>query len=508
LLTLLGARRLREADLILYDGLVNPLLLRHSRALAKRTCRSEAPSGRMLKQEEINQQLIEAARSGQTVVRLKGGDPYIFGRGSEEARALRQAGIPFEVVPGVTAAIAAGDYAGISLTHRELASAVAFITGHESPDKSDSMLDFENLARFPGTRVFYMGLHRLPEIVRALIEHGVSPDIPACVISRATTPAQRTVSASLAELPAAVAAAHLRAPSLIVIGECVSQREEIAWFEKRPLFGLRIGITRPVEQAEKEIERAVELGVEPVLLPTISIGPPSDWGAVDAAISTLNVYDWIVFTSVNGVENFFERLWELGFDARRLHAVRFACIGPATADRLADYHLRADLVPEQYRAEELAKVLGEAIQGGEPAGRATRILWPRANRGRDVLPERMRALGAIIDEVVVYENNDVESFPADIQSRLREGTIDWIGLSSPSIARNFHRLLDSYSRAQLGERIRLVAISPVTSAAAAEVGLPIAAVATEYTWGGIFEAIARVEGERPSAARECSPENP
>ncbi|GAG33915.1 unnamed protein product, partial [marine sediment metagenome] len=253
----------QKADLILYDGLVNPLLLRHSSATAERTCRSFTPSGPVLDQDEINQRLIAAARDGKTVVRLKGGDPFIFGRGSEEAAALVEASIPFEVVPGITAATASGAYAGISLTHRDMASSVAFITGHEDPSKSEKSIDYENLAAFEGTLVFYMGLHRLERIVENLLAAGKSPDVPACVISRASTPAQQTVSAPLNELVSVVRAAKLSPPSLILVGECVRQRESIAWFEKRPLFGKRIGITRPAQQAGPALARALELGAQP-----------------------------------------------------------------------------------------------------------------------------------------------------------------------------------------------------------------------------------------------------
>ncbi|HUG89779.1 MAG TPA: uroporphyrinogen-III C-methyltransferase, partial [Planctomycetaceae bacterium] len=237
LITLRGLELLRRADLVLYDGLVNPLLLRHTSAECERTCRSPQPEDRRLAQEDVNRRLIAAARDGRTVVRLKGGDPFIFGRGGEEAAALAAAGIPFEVVPGITAATAAAAYAGISLTHRDLASAVAFITGHEDPAKGETSIDYALLARFDGTLVFYMGLHRLPAIVESLLAHGKPPDTPACVISRGTLPAQRTVEAPLAELAAAVRAAELKPPSLIVVGGCARQRRDIAWFERRPLFG-------------------------------------------------------------------------------------------------------------------------------------------------------------------------------------------------------------------------------------------------------------------------------
>ncbi|MDB4743705.1 uroporphyrinogen-III C-methyltransferase [Planctomicrobium sp.] len=483
LLTLKGKRCLEEADLVLYDGLVNPLLLRHTQATAERTSRADADGRRTLDQAEINQRLVEAGLAGKTVVRLKGGDPFIFGRGSEEAKALADAGVPYEVVPGITAATAAAEYAGISLTHREHASAVAFVTGHEDPDKSESALDYEQLAKFPGTLVFYMGLHRLPLISQALIDNGMSADAEVAVISRGSTPVQRTVTGSLREISELVKTAGLRPPSLIIVGSCVQLREEINWFERLPLAGLRIGITRPIDQVENAIELAHAHGAQPVLMPTIQIDPVSDWTKVDAAIQSLESYDWLTFTSVNGVDAFLHRIWELGFDSRKLSHLKIACIGPATAERLATYSLRADLVPEVYRGEELAKGLADHVAG-------KKVLWPRANRGREVLPEILTAAGAEFESLVVYEHQDVAQFEDSAKSALENREVDWIGLSSPTIARNIAKLLSDLN---LSRPPQFAAISPVTEAAALEAGLQINAVATEHTWEGIFAAICNVQ---------------
>ncbi|MAG94034.1 MAG: uroporphyrinogen-III C-methyltransferase [Planctomycetaceae bacterium] len=490
LLTLKGLECLQKADVVLYDGLVNPIILRHTSARAERTCRAPGPDGLILKQDEINRRLVEAAQSGKTVVRLKGGDPFIFGRGSEEAAALVDAGIPFEVVPGTTAAVAAAEYAGISVTHRKMASAVAFVTGYEDPQKAETALDFEVLARFPGTVVFYMGLHRLGAIVASLLAEGKAASTPVAVISRGTTPLQRTVTGTLETIVSAVEAAALRSPSLIVVGECVSMREKIAWFENRPLFGKQIGITRPIDQALGAVARCHELGALPVLLPTIEIRPPASWEQVDAAIDRLSTFDWIVFTSANGVEQFLARQWERGLDARTLGAAQIACIGPSTAQALEAYHLRADLIPESYRAEELAAAL-------KPLAAGKRVLWARANRGRDILPRELEAAGATIEQVVVYENVDIDGFHEADLARIENGQLDWIGLSSPSIARALHRMLSPSALSQIGRRVRLASISPVTSAAAKEVGLPVAAEATEFTWDGIFDAIVRTVESEP-----------
>ncbi|QDU46454.1 Uroporphyrinogen-III C-methyltransferase [Symmachiella dynata] len=489
LITLKALKCLSQADFVLYDGLVNPLLLLNTSADTERTCRSHTAHGRMLNQTEINQRLIDEARSGKTVVRLKGGDPFIFGRGGEEAEALRTAGIDYEIVPGVTAATGASAYAGVSLTHRKWASAVAFVTGHEDPAKTDSLLDYAALAAFPGTLVFYMGLHRLEEITRRLIEFGKSPATPAIVISQGTTSRQQSVTAPLSDLPAAVRQAQLRAPSLIVVGDCVRQRETIRWFEQRPLLGRRIGIPRPLAQALPVVEQANDLGADCLLMPTIDILPPEDWTAVDEAISRLADYDWLIFTSANGVEYFLSRLRETGGDMRDLGGLKLATIGPATAAALETFHLTADLVPPEFRAESLAATLAPHVQG-------QRLLWARASRGRDVLPQTLQGAGATVDEVVTYQNVDVDNFDPQVVEVLDRGEVDWIALSSPSIARQLRQLLSPEALGHIGKTIRLASISPVTTAAAQEAGLTIHAEARDYSWPGLFTAIQEFESAR------------
>ncbi len=484
LLTIKGLECLRSADLVLFDGLVNPLLLRFARGDAERTHRQVAAGGSS--QEAINQRLIEEARAGKIVVRLKGGDPYIFGRGSEEAAALFAANIDFEVVPGVTAAVAAGEYAGLSFTHREYASAVAFITAHEDPAKGQSTLDYGSIARFPGTLVFYMGLHRLASLADELIRAGLPSSTPACLVSSATNPAQKTIVAPLVELPQAVQDAAVRPPSVIVIGDCVTRRENIAWFEKQPLFGRRIGITRPTAQAGPVIERVLQLGAEPILLPTIEILPPRDWTPVDRAIRRLPDFDWLVFTSVNGVDSFLSRLWESGSDARSFARVKIATIGPATADALRRFGLRADLIPPEFRVESLASELAPQVLGKQ-------VLWPRADRGRAVMPVELSRAGATVEEVVAYRNVDVAALPPAELERLERGELDWIGLGSPSIAEALAKLCTPAALTQLGRKTRLASISPVTTARARELGLAIAAEATQYTWDGIIDAVMQAE---------------
>lgn len=482
LISLRGIECLKLADEVLYDGLVNPLLLRHANAHCERTCRSDGPNGRILKQDEINQRLVDSALAGKTVVRLKGGDPFIFGRGSEEAACLRKHGVEYEIVPGITAATAAGEYAGFSLTHRESASMVTFVTGHEAPGKEGSALDYAQLAASPGTLVFYMGLDNLPRISKSLIENGKRSDTPTAVISRATTPHQRTVVAPLNGISDAVSKAELHAPSLIIVGDCVKQRDELKWFEDRPLFGQKVGITRPAAQAEPQIHRAFELGAQPVLMPAIKIEPIEDWSEVDAILQRLDEFDWLVFTSVNGVEAFLDRLWDRGGDARQLAGIKIATIGTSTADALSKYNLRADLVPDEFRAEALAKAMAPRVND-------QKVLWARASRGREVLPQELTNAGATVTELIVYQNLDAESFSDEALKALDDSQLNWIGLSSPSIARRMAELLPESAKEQPGQTLRIASISPVTSAAAKEAGLPIHAEASTYTWNGIFEAI-------------------
>lgn len=484
LLTLRGATCLREADLILYDGLVNPLLLRMSGGVCERTARACRDGTSIVPQQEINERLITEARNGKTVVRLKGGDPYIFGRGSEEAAALQVAGIPFEVVPGVTAATGAGEYAGFSFTHRDISSAVAFVTGHEDPARNCSRLDYTALAKFPGTLVFYMGLSRLSEICQQLQNAGMSESTPAAVVCQASLSSQQVVEGTLLTIPGRVHDRHLKPPSLIVVGDCVRQRSQLSWFEQLPLFGISIGVTRPADQADEVIEEVLRLGGEPILMPMIEIHPLDAAGEVkvQAILKRLSEFGWVVFTSVNGVSEFFRHLKLAGLDSRSLSAAKIAAIGCSTARRLERFGICADLVPEESRAETLAGSLIERAAGQS-------VLWVRANRGRDVLPQLLETAGIRLDQLVVYENRDVDSFGNALIDRLRTGSVQWVGLSSPSIARRLAALLSLADVSQNDAKLRIVTISPVTTAAAKVCGLDVAAESATATWTGMLEAI-------------------
>ena len=482
LLSLRGQQCLEIADLVLYDGLVNPLLLKHTHAECQRTSRRVSEMGKRVPQDEINRQLIEEAKAGKTVIRLKGGDPFIFGRGSEEAAALKAAGVSYEIVPGITAAVAAAEYAGISLTHRKHASAVAFITGHEDPTKLETSLDYQTLSKFPGTLVFYMGLNRISQIFESLLQAGMPAETPSCIISHGTLCSQKTITGTISNLPDRVKEAGLSAPSLILVGDCVEMRENLKWFENRPLFGQRIGITRPLPQAFETAELAISLGAIPVLLPTIEITPPINWQEVDEAIHSLDKQDWLIFTSRNGVSYFLDRLLNLGLDMRSLGHLKLAVIGTATASALKEYRLNADVIPETYRAEELAAELLTKVQGKN-------VLWCGADRGREVLIEELSPRAKSFHKLVVYCNTDVTAWPEEISDQICQGDLDWLVLSSPSIARAVPQLLPEQARSSLGKNIRVAAISPVTAEAANNADLPVNVIATTHTWPGIFSAI-------------------
>jgi uroporphyrinogen III methyltransferase/synthase len=482
LLTLRAVECLGRADLVLYDKLVPLRLLDHAPAAAERICISELGSCHPERYPHIHRAMIDAARRGKRVVRLKGGDPFLFGRGGEEAEALRKAGIPYEIVPGVTSGLAAAACAGIPLTHRSHASAVALVTGHENPAKPGSSLDWATLARFPGTLVVYMGISRLGLIVQTLIEHGKAADTPAAVVHWGTTGDQRTVVAPLSELPAAVQAAGVAAPAVVVIGSVVGLRGELAWFEGRPLFGKRVLVTRPPHQASDLVRRLEQLGAIPLVLPAVEIREPPDWAPVDRALESLAHYQWLVFTSANGVHALLRRLRQRGQDLRALGTLRLAVIGPGTAEALRSYYLEPDLVPAEFRSEALASALKAHATG-------QRVLLARADRGRDVLRQELAAV-ATVDQVAVYTQVDTVTPNAEALDRLRRGEIDYVTLTSSNIARALARVLDAPCRARLEEgEVKVVSISPVTSAAVRELGWPVAAEAKEYTVGGVVEAL-------------------
>jgi len=484
LLTVRGAELLARADLVIYDQLVPKRMLDTAPATAELICVRDLPGQHPDKYPHIYTRLIDAAKEGKTVVRLKGGDPLVFGRGGEEAESLRDAGVLYEIVPGVTAAFAAAAYLDIPLTHRHHASAVALVTGHELPNKPGNRLNWEALAKFPGTLAIYMGVARLPLILGELLKYGKSPTTPSAIIERASTGDMRSVFAPLHELETARRNAGLEAPGLILVGDVVDRRAAVSWFENRPLFGHRVLVTRPKHQAAGMVRKLELLGAVPYVLPTVSIQEPADFGPLDRAIAGLRTggWDWIVFTSTNGVQAFFARLFKLGRDLRDLGNVKLAAIGPKTAEALAEFHLNADLVPESFNSEDLSAALIEKVRG-------QRVLLARANRGRELLREELSKV-ATVEQVVVYDQTDAVDENAEAMGALRRGEIGIVTLTSSNIARSLIGVFDETiaGRVHRGD-VKLVAISPETGRAIRALGYPVAAEATTYTTEGLIDAV-------------------
>jgi uroporphyrinogen III methyltransferase/synthase len=491
LLTRRGEAVLARADVVVYDHLASPRLLDLAPPEALRLCAGKSVGHCTMPQDRIHEVLIEHALAGRSVVRLKGGDPFVFGRGAEEAFALRAAGVPFEIVPGVTAGVGVPAYAGIPVTHRATASAVAFLTGHTDPEDPGARgrLDWSALARFPGTLVVYMGVTHLGSICRTLIREGKPADTPAAIIETGSLPSQRTQVATLADLPRLARETGASPPALLIVGEVLGLRDQLSWYERLPLFGQRIVVTRPAGEASRSAALLEAMGAEVLLAPMVDIRPIADTGPLDATIHRLEEFDWLVFTSANGVRYFLQRLDELGYDLRALGRIRLAVIGPGTAETLAGYHLRADLVPDSFRSEALAEELGKRAAGA-------RILLARADRGRAVLREELEHL-AEVTQVAVYQNSDVAALPDAVAARIADGSVDWITLTSSAIATRLHDLLPEPARRRVGRDVRLASLSPVTSETVRRLGWDVAVEAEEYTWEGLVRSIVeRVAVER------------
>lgn len=486
LLTIRGRECLEQADVVLYDYLANPAILGHAPEAAERIYVGRRGKGTYPAQEDISRLLIERAREGKVVVRLKGGDPFVFGRGGEEAEALASAGIDFDVVPGVTAAIAAPAYAGIPVTHRALASTVTFVTGHEDPAKPSMAVDWPNLATSRGTLVVLMGMKNLPAIVANLTAHGRSADTPAAIIRWGTRTSQHTVVGTLADIVGKAEAAGMEPPTVIVVGDVVRLRSQLNWFESRPLFGKRVLMTRAKEQAGELAGLLSAYGAEPIEAPTIRIVPPADWAPVDQAISDIGTYNQVIFTSVNGVIRFMTRLSENGLDARCLAGRQVCCIGPRTAQELEKFGVKADVVPADYQAEGVIEVLGRQPVNGR------RILIPRAEVAREMLPDELRARGAHVDVVPVYRTVIPREDGEEWRRLLADGHVHLVTFTSSSTVRHFVAMVGGADRARLLLRTVLVAvIGPITAKTAEEMGLTVSIMPGENTIPAMVEAMVR-----------------
>ena len=490
LITVRGRHCIQTADVIVYDYLASPQLLKHARADAEFIYVGKKGGDHTLPQEGINALLVETASAGKSVARLKGGDPFIFGRGGEEAEVLVANDIPFEIVPGVTSAIAAPAYAGIPLTHRKFTATLAFVTGHEDPTKSTSNIDWEALTRAAGTLVFFMGVKNLPLIVEELTRHGRAPDTPVALVRWGTTSRQRTVCGTLSTIVQQVRDAGLKAPAIIVVGEVVSLRDTMRWFDQRPLFGKRIVVTRAREQASALVERLEALGAECLEIPTIQIVPPEDWAPLDTALAELEAYQWVVFTSVNGVKYFFQRLFEKGGDVRRLRNARIAVIGPATRDTLLEYGIRADILPDSYRAESVVAAFHSEVMAG------SRVLLPRAMEARSVLPEELAKMGARVDDVCTYRTRLAPDGADTLRDALEKAEVDMVTFTSSSTAVNFKALLPEDKMADLMKPVTVASIGPITTETAQSLGFTVALTAEDYTIPGLCDAILKYYQEK------------
>ena len=481
LLTLRGAELLARADVVLYDGLSNPALRAHA-VNAQWISVGKHGQSRIWRQDEINDEMIRHARAGRIVARLKGGDPAIFARTAEETEALRAAGIGFEVVPGITAALAAGSYAGISITHRRFASAVALVTGHEEPDKVTSALDWEALARFPGTLVIYMGVTTAATWTAALLAAGKPPATPAAILRRCSLPDQQTVHCRLDEVADRLTpATKLRPPVIVIVGEVTRLADQMSWFDKRPLFGQTVLVTRAEQQADELAGPLRELGAEVLLQPAIEIGPPSDASGLEQAMEDLARFDWLVFSSRNGVSYFLDRWLATGHDLRGLANNRLAAVGARTVERLRDYHLRADLEGPAMTAQSLADSLG-------PGAAGRRFLLIRASRGPKTLETNLAIAGGETTSVVAYEHRDVTAADPEIVRRMADGKIDFVTVTSDAIARSLIRIFGDDLK-----KTRLISLSSGVTDTLRSCGHDVASQAETPTMDSLIRQLTRAD---------------
>ena len=486
LMTMRGAELLARADVVVYDALVNADLLRLAPKEAEVIYGGKRSKDHAIPQEELNALLVKKAKEGKTVVRLKGGDPYTFGRGGEEAEELGEAGVRFEVVPGVSSISAAPNYAGIPITHREHCSSFTVITGHEDPNKPESSVDWALVAKDKGTKVILMAMERIGEIARTLISHGMSPETPVGMVRWGTTGRQTSIEGTLANIEKVIAEKNFGAPAVTVIGNVVQLREKLNWFEKRPLFGQRVVVTRTREQASELSRQLLELGAEVLEIPTIKIEPPNEKNDLKDALMGLHEYDWVVFTSPNGVTTFFDYFFKAFDDLRDIGGVKIAAVGPATAAKLKELHLKVDAMPEEYVSSKVAKALTdyESIEN-------LRILLMRAEVANLELPLELEKLGGIVDDVASYrtvpETEDLNGAAA----KMLEGGADWITFTSASTVENFHARFQLPDLVKRFPKMKIASIGPETTKAIKALGLEPTTEAKPHNIAGILKAIQR-----------------
>lgn len=485
LISLKAVDCLKAAEVVVYDRLADPRILQWAPEEAEYIYVGKASSQHTMKQEDISQLLVDKAKEGKVVVRLKGGDPFVFGRGGEEALLLRENHLPFEIVPGITSAISVPAYAGIPVTHRGVATSFAVVTGHEAENLGESNMRWDKLSTGVDTLVFLMGVANLPHITEQLIRHGRPADTPAAVIRWGTKPEQRVLETTVGTAAEDVAKAGLKPPAVFIVGEVVKLRQKLRWFddaESRPLFGKRILVTRARSQASKLTAALEQLGAQVIEAPAIELqAPADDYAALDKAIGHLQDYKWLIFTSANGVEHFFRRLALAGKDTRALGYARIAAIGAATAAKLTEHGIRADVVPGEYRAEAVL----EALQGKLPP--RAEILIPRAEEAREILPDTLRAQGHRVDVVPAYRTVQGEADGASLREQLEGGELDLVTFTSSSTVTNLLKIIGDAGSLQ---GVRTACIGPVTAETARKKGIEPDIVAEEYTINGLVKAIA------------------
>lgn len=492
LITIRGMEAIRKADVIVYDRLANPRLLTHMRPGAKKVFVGKLPDKHMMKQNDINQLLVDLARAGHIVTRLKGGDPAVFGRVGEEAEALAAGGIDFEIIPGVTSAIGVPAYAGIPVTHRDITSSFSIVTGHEYPNKTYAGVDWDHLAKASGTLIFLMGVANIGNIASGLIQGGKSPSTPVALIQWGTWVEQRTLTGTLETIEERVAATGFTSPAIIIVGDVVRLRERIGWFEKKPLFGMRILVTRAREQASELVETIEELGGEAVECPVIRTVPVAE-EELTHAFAQAESYDWLLFTSVNGVRYFFEACVSAGVDIRRFVRARIGAVGPKTAAALRQRGLMPELVPPVYRGDEMAEALLELMKAEE------RVLLPRARVAREALPKGLRAAGVQVDEIPVYETVVSDEGAEVAAELLREGKIHAVTFTSSSTVTNLLQVLQKYGWERPVDALTAIpafTIGPLTSETVRQAGLSVAAEAAEATIEAVVRALMAFNIER------------
>ncbi|MBI4804916.1 MAG: uroporphyrinogen-III C-methyltransferase [Desulfovibrio sp.] len=489
LITLKAKHVLETADVLVYDYLANKAFLDFRRPDAEVIYVGKKGGDHTLAQGDINKLLVAKAKEGKVVARLKGGDPYVFGRGAEEAEELLEEGLTFEVIPGVTSAVAAPAYAGIPITHRKFASSVSFITGHEDPTKDESAHNWPALAQAASTLIFFMGVKNLPDISRRLIEGGRDPKTPAALVRWGTTCHHRSMVSTLADIPRDAKEQGFKSPSLLVVGDVVQLHDKLNWFEKRPLLGKGVVVTRSREQASDLVRTLADMGACTWEYPTIDVVPLVDTTPVREAAGRLACFDWIVFTSVNGVKYFWHELSAMGLDARAFGSLKVAAIGPATAQALAERGIRADFVPEKYIAESVVEGLLALQIGGK------KVLIPRAAQAREVLPEELSRAGAQVEVLPVYETKLAEQDPDEVIAAIEEGEIHYLTFTSSSTVDNFFQMIPATRLAPLRTKVKIACIGPITSATLKKHGFEPDIQPEAYTIPALAAALARTASE-------------